>query len=340
MDIRHIISTLESTQYDFLRDHPDLGHHMILLGLGGSYAYGTNNDESDLDIRGIAVNSKRNLLLGMDFEQVTDNDTDTVIYSFDKIIKLLCNCNPNTIELLGLKPEHYFYLSPIGEALLENKTMFLSQAAAKAFGGYAYDQLRRLENKSSPDVSQTKQEEHILKSIQQASEDFKRRYFWDSDSELRFLIDKSARTDCDSEIFVDIHLTHYPLRDFTGMCSEIDSILRGYHKLGSRNKAAISHHKIAKHMMHLVRLFYMCFDILEKGEIHTYRDSEHELLMQIRNGAFLDEQNRPIAAFYELVNKLEKRLDYAKEHTNLPDTVDMERIHDFVISVNSKICSG
>ena len=99
-------------EYDFLRTNENLGENIILLGLGGSHAYGTNNENSDVDIRGIATNSKRNILTGNDFEQVVDEETDTTIYSFDKIIKLLCACNPNTIEILGLKPEHYLLISP------------------------------------------------------------------------------------------------------------------------------------------------------------------------------------------------------------------------------------
>ena len=108
IDIKTII---QESEYDFLRTNENLGNNIILLGLGGSYAYGTNNEDSDIDIRGIATNNKKSILIGNDFEQVVDADTDTTIYSFDKIIKLLCSCNPNTIEILGLRPEHYFYLA-------------------------------------------------------------------------------------------------------------------------------------------------------------------------------------------------------------------------------------
>lgn len=116
MNLDEIKSALKSDSYDFLKNNKNLGTNIILLGLGGSHAYGTNNEHSDLDIRGVATNSKRNILIGQDFEQVVEVDTDTTVYSFDKIVKLLCSCNPNTIEMLGLKPEHYLYLSPAGGA--------------------------------------------------------------------------------------------------------------------------------------------------------------------------------------------------------------------------------
>ncbi len=79
---------------------------------------------------------------------------------------------------------------------------------------------------------------------------------------------------------------HYPLRDYAGMWNEMNNIVKAYSKFGKRNKNAIKRDKLSKHMMHLVRLYLMCFDILENGEINTYRYKEHDFLMDIRNGAY------------------------------------------------------
>ena len=143
MDIRNL---LVKEEYNFIHTNPRLGQNIILLGLGGSYSYGTNNDSSDLDIRGITMNLKSDLLGLTEFEQYVDDKTDTVIYSFNKMIKLLLECNPNTCEILGMRPEHYLHLSEIGQELLDNKRIFLSKRAARSFGGYADAQLRRLQN--------------------------------------------------------------------------------------------------------------------------------------------------------------------------------------------------
>ena len=53
-----IANVLKKKEYDFLRTNEHLGSNIILLGLGGSYAYGTNVAGSDLDIRGVALNTK------------------------------------------------------------------------------------------------------------------------------------------------------------------------------------------------------------------------------------------------------------------------------------------
>lgn len=340
MTLEQIKKELQSSEYAFLKDNEHLGNNIILLGLGGSYAYGTNVETSDLDIRGVAINNKKEVLLGRGFEQVLNEPTDTTIYSFNKIISLLSNCNPNTIEILGLKPEHYLYLSPIGQELLDNKHLFLSKKAVQSFGGYANQQLRRLDNKAARLVGQTQREQHILNSIENARYTFNERYFSYPEDSINLYIDNAIQEGYDTEIFMDINLKHYPLRDYKAMWSEMHNIVKDYSKIGKRNAHAIEHNKLGKHMMHLVRLYLMCFDILEKGEINTYRDKEHDWLMDIRNGKYLDENRQPIPEFFEIVDDLEKRLVYAKENTFLPDKPNYKEIDDFVISVNERIVKG
>ena len=110
MTLDEIKQTLKTDKkYEFLRTNPHLGNNIMVLTVGGSYAYGTNAVSSDLDIRGITCNTEREILLGQDIEQVVSHETDTTIYTFKKMIKLLCNNNPAVIEILGLKPEHYLY---------------------------------------------------------------------------------------------------------------------------------------------------------------------------------------------------------------------------------------
>lgn len=340
MNIEQIKETLRSAEYDFLRTDKNLGNNIIILTLGGSHAYGTDNEDSDLDIRGCALNSKMQILTNENFEQFVNEATDTTIYAFNKLVSLLSSVNPNTIEMLGNKPEHYFYISPIGQELIDNAHLFLSKRAIYSFGGYANQQLRRLENKSNRLVGQAQNEKHIYKTIENASYDFKNRYFTMPDDAIKLYIDKAVQEDYDTEIFMDVNLTHYPLRDYKGMWSDMLNIVKTYGKIGKRNEKAIEHNKLGKHMMHLTRLYLMCLDILEKEKIITYRENEHDLLMDIRNGKYLDSNRQPIAEFYEMVDEYEKKLEYAKQHTNLPDNPNYKAINEFVASVNERVVKG
>lgn len=177
MTIEQIKEMVNGSAYDFLRTNEHLGSKIIFLTLGGSYSYGTNVETSDVDVRGCALNSESDLLGLTSFEQVVNTQTDTTIYAFNKLVSLLLNCNPNTIEMLGCKPEHYFYISDIGREMIANRKMFLSKRAVHSFGGYANQQLRRLENALARDrLSQARREEHILNSMKGAVKSFESRY--------------------------------------------------------------------------------------------------------------------------------------------------------------------
>lgn len=336
MTIEEIKNKVNSSEYDFLRKEP-LKDNIILLGLGGSYAYGTNNENSDLDIRGVATHNSEDILTRKGFEQVVNEATDTTIYSLEKIVNLLSNCNPNTIEILGLEPWQYLYTSYIGQELIKNKDMFLSKRAVHSFGGYATAQLRRLSNKAVRTVEQEQREKHILASIENARYSYPDKYFNYPEDSIKLYIDKAVQEDYDTEIFMDINLKHYPLRDYKSMWSEMQNIVKDYSKIGKRNSHAIEHGKLGKHMMHLIRLYLMCFDILEDGKIITYRKKDHDFLMDIRNGKYLDDDKQPTKEFYEIVDEMENKLEYLKEHSPLPDNPDYKRINEFLYNANLQV---
>ena len=331
---------VDNKKYEFLKTNEHLGDNIILLGYGGSISYGTNIATSDTDIRGIAINSADEILLGTDFEQVVDVNTDTTIYSFNKMINLLSNSNPNTIEILGLKPEHYLKITDIGQKLLDMKEIFLSKIVVHSFGGYAYSQLRKLDNKSARALNQTEKEHHILNSILNAEYSFADRYN-DYDIDMfKLYIDKATNNDLDNEIYIDFNLKHYPLRDYLGMWNELKTVIRDYDKLSKRNKNAIEHNKLTKHAMHLVRLYMMAIDILDKHEIITYRENEHDLLMSIRNNKdfeWIDENHQPTEKFNRLVDDYQRKMEDSAKKTTLPDKPDYNKINELKKAVNKKI---
>jgi hypothetical protein len=112
------------------------------------------------------------------------------------------------------------------------------------------------------------------------------------------------------------------------------NVLGTYGKLASRNKKKDAAH-LNKHAMHLIRLYLMCLDILEKEKVVTYRE-ERDFLLEIRNGKYMNEDGTYRSEFFDMVNDLEKRLQYAKENTSLPKTPNHRRIEEFVMDVNMK----
>lgn len=328
---------LNGTEYGFIRTNEHLGKHVILLGLAGSYSYGTNIETSDIDVRGITLNQKSDLIGLTRFEQYVDENTDTVIFAFNKLVTLLLSCNPNTIELLGLNPEHYLYLNDIGQLLLDNKKLFLSRRAFQSFGGYADAQLRRLQNALARDTfPQGEKEQHIFNSVKNTMHSFNTSYKNFESGSIEIFIDEAVNPELETEIFVNANLSHYPLRDYSSMWNTMANVVRDYEKIGKRNKKKDDLH-LNKHAMHLVRLFMMALDILEKGEINTYREKEHDLLMDIRFGKYQKEDGTFHDSFYEMVSDYEKRLHYAAENTDLPEEPDMKRVQDLVMTINERV---
>ena len=324
------ISLFQRPEYYFLKENVHLNKNIFLLGYGGSLAYGTNLPSSDIDIRGIAYNSKKEILRGTDFEQVVDVNTDTTIYSFRKMMKLLAENNPNTVEILGLRPCDYLYMDSTGQELVKNAHMFLSKRCMYTFGGYANAQLRRLQQRSMHHLEQAQRENHIKKSIEHASQVFRTEVARYDDEQLSLYIDVSDKPAYDTEMFVDINLQHYPLRDLNVLYQDVSAIIRDYDKIGKRNRNALTHNKCAKHSGHLVRLLYTCIDILKHEEIRTYRADEHDLLMDIRNGKYLNENDEPSKEFFDIVDELSAKMDEAFKFTKLPDEPDYDKINHFI----------
>lgn len=337
MDFKKLMNTEE---YGFLHDNPRLGERIILLGVTGSYGYGTNREGSDVDFRGITLDLPSDLIGFTEFEQFEDRVTDTVIYSFNKIIKLLISCNPNTIEILGIDEDEYIIKNEIGQELLDNKDMFLSKRAAASFGHYADAQLRRLQNAIARDsMSQTEREEHIIRSVQHALDDYNRRQTLGGMGQTRIYIDDAVTEGLEKEIFIDGEMKHLPIRAYNDMMNTMNTVIREYDKIGKRNKKKDDNH-LNKHAMHLVRLFMMGTDILKNQIIRTRRpDDELVLLSAIRDGEYMKD-GKPTDEFYSIVSKYEKEYEEAERISTLPDNPDMDRVEKFVERINRRIVMG
>lgn len=329
LNLVKIKNVIEQQEYKNLTEkvERDFGK-IVLLGLGGSHAYGLNTETSDLDLRGIIASPINNLLGFGEFEQYIDKETDTVLYEFNKIIKLLCSCNPNTIEILGLKKEHQIIFYPVGEELLRNKTMFLSQRATGAFKGYSLAQLHRLENALCRDVYTEEQAlKHKKNALERALLSFKNRY--------EHFEQGSIIVHADGKLSIDCNVSKFPVREFSGMLSELREIEKNYDKVNTRNCKKDNEH-LSKHICHIFRLLFMYIDIATKKEIITYREKEHDFLMQTKQGLFVNEDGTLKKEFYDKLNEVEKEVEYATKHIILPKEPDMKEIEDFVIECNRK----
>ena len=340
-----IIKEILKPEYNFLREETKIANKMCLLTLGGSYAYGTNKNDgsSDIDLRGIAVNTK-DIILGItpDWETFVETNTDTVIYSIKKIVKLLMSCNPNTCEILGTRDEDVLFINKIGQMLRDNKSIFLSKRALGSFRGYANQQFSRMYNFHSKNhQDQNLKEEAMLRSCENKMIHFNGTYKNYKDGMMELYLADSNLEDIDKEVVIDIsNIKKYPLRELHSLLNDFNSVLTDYKKFTVNHRGRKSTaEKLAKHQMHLFRLYFMLLDILEKQDIVTYREKEHDFLMDVRNGCFINGDKISDDLIIKR-NELEEQVKYAIKHTELPDNPDTDKINELMIEIHKEVLNN
>lgn len=131
--------------------------NLIFKAMVGSHLYGTETPNSDKDYVGIFIPDKEYVLGLSKVEQIelrtnssssghrnTKNDTDTVLYSLPKFIKLAADNNPNLVELFFVDDKHKIFCNTYGDRLLEAYPFFISKKTKHRFLGYAHSQRQKL----------------------------------------------------------------------------------------------------------------------------------------------------------------------------------------------------
>ncbi len=315
----NILEKINSKEYDFLRYNKDL-QNISYLVLSGSHGYGTNNENSDIDLRG-ALRENEKYFYGLNtFEQFEDLESDTVIYSLKKFVQLSMQCNPNTIELLGVDDDSIVQMDNVGKYMRDNQDMFLSKKAIKSFGNYSNAQLRRLQNALCHDsLQEADRLKHLKNSLEGQMDHINRNYKSFGENALKIYVDETK-----NELCFDVDLKKYPIGDFVSIYSELSNTLKTYNKLNHRNNKKDDAH-LYKHAMHLIRLLITGTDILNGKGIITKRKDEHKLLMDIRNGLYTFDE------IFKITDDMNRLFEESAKTTKLPDDVDYTKIEDFLI---------
>ena len=318
---------LKRPEYAWVNDYRD---RLCFITLGGSWGYGTNVEGSDIDVRGVMLPTVDELIGLKHFEQRMDAETDTTLYEFNKFIKLVCNTNPNVVEMLGAN--QYIIFNDIGEELIGMAKDFVSKKCLYSFAGYANSQLRRVENAfTHGEVTNEMRAKRTAEVIDVTKVKLADRTPMFKEDEV------NVRVDGDKLLW-SINCVDRTTDEIKDALNTLTDIQRDFTKAGQRNNKP-TEAKLNKHIMHLVRLYHMCFDILEKGEINTYRAADRDFLLEIRAGKFVKD-NQLTQEFRDYLNYLEDRLQKAKELNVVPDKVDYDKINKFVVKTNSKVVTG
>lgn len=142
---------------DILKENPDLSDWCILLMYRGSIAHGMyipKNDPNSIDDKDIMAVCVPPIDYYFGLKQygshgtreIKQDEWDIVIYEAKKMISLLLKGNPNVLMALWLENKHYIAISKAGQYLIDNRDLFVGKHVYRSFTGYAYAQLKRMEN--------------------------------------------------------------------------------------------------------------------------------------------------------------------------------------------------
>lgn len=257
----------------------------IFLTQSGSHAYGLATPESDVDLRGVAIPPREYFLgFAQRFEQAEATDPDLVIYDIRKFFQLAAACNPSIVELLWTAAEDHLVVTPLGQRLLEYRSLFLSRRAKHTFSGYAVAQLKRINTHRrwlvTPPTHKPTRAEFGLPETSLLSADIL--------GAIEAIEQKAAQ---------DLSTIPAHVMDLYRRERAYQNIFREWRqyehwKVHRNPKRAVLEAKMGfdgKHAAHLVRLMRMCREILETGAVVVKRPDREELLA-IRNGAWSYEQ--------------------------------------------------
>ena len=337
---------------------------VLRLVRGGSHAYGTATEDSDLDLRGLAIPPKEYVVgCFRRFQQTEIKEPaarrETVIYDLVKYAQLAADANPNLLEILFCDDRDVLFTSALLQPLVAARELFLSRKCKHTYCGYAVSQLKRIRAHrrwllSPPSRKPSRRDFGLpetslisvdqLKAISAAIRkeidsweldlsdlDDARRIYLLSQVERLLTARQAPAPEVAAERLLGIGGEIVAVLDaerrYTSALREYQQYEEWRH---SRNPAraalAAKHGYDTKHAMHLVRLMRTARELLTQGKLLIRRPDAEELL-EIRRGAWTYDQLETWAQSEDVA------LDEAMKSSPLSVNPDRSAIDRIIISI-------
>jgi hypothetical protein len=291
--------------------------HLVVLALMGSHSHGTylppeeKDAVDDIDFMEFVV-PPLEYHLGLprwEHWRLQVDELDVVLYSLQKAVGLLLKSNPNIVGVLWLREDEYLHRHPTFELLRSRREIFSSQAAADAFAGYSFGQLKRME---AFDLARMDEYETLTGEIR-------------SRGPLSEVLEADGAKL--SHIAAHWDLGIDTLKRFRKLHH---SHFSGY--MGEKRKAMVRKYQYdVKNAAHLIRLLRMGTEFLETGRLQVFRDADAEELKSIKRGEWTLEQVK------EEAERLFAGVEGARARSPLPAEPDREAANELLIDIHRRI---
>lgn len=117
--------------------------NLIFQCIVGSQAYGTAIATSDIDCKGVYVQSLKDILLLNKYKPQVEIGKDICFYEVRRFLELLQTANPTVLELLYMPEECIQYKSRKFDLITKHRDKFLTKKCRASFAGYAIQQIKK-----------------------------------------------------------------------------------------------------------------------------------------------------------------------------------------------------
>lgn len=341
---------------------------IILLDcISGSRAYGLQTPQSDTDLKGVFVLSKKQYYGLEYFEQVNNATNDEVYYELKRFVELLAKNNPNILELLNTPEDCIRFKHPLMDRL--KPEYFLSKLCRQSFAGYAQSQIKKAKGLKKKIVNPVDKER---KSILDFCYVIHRQQSVSLSAWLK--IEGLRQEDCGlvnvahmREVYTLFHNSQVSSGYLKGICSglnandiSVSSVEKGIEPLAimsfnkdgystyckdyreywewveNRNdvryESTLEHGKNydAKNMMHTFRLLNMAEEIAREGKVNVRRH-DRDFLLSIRSGKFGYE------SLVSMANDKLLLIDELYEKCDLPEVPNINFIEGLLVELREGV---
>lgn len=321
----------------------------------GSHLYGTNTEESDLDLKGIYLPTSREIVLGTykptisttrpkrKFERNTKDDVDIEVFSLDRYLQLLSQGQTVALDAF-FSPEFqssFVRSDPAGRFIGEivankdrllhkNISSFLGyakmQAARYGIKGSRMDALKRAVDLLSQFHPHSKLSEHA-EAIAQLRTDNLAVVSLENTPIIDIVLIKCP----DGAMLPHLEVANRKVAYTAKVKHALDIYRKVYDEYGSRaHKANLAGGRDYKALSHAVRVNSQAKELLLTGNI-IFPRPDRQILLDIKT------QKMPYEQIAELIEQGLVDVVEAQKKSTLRDASDQEWIDNFVYDVYSEI---
>ena len=338
---------------------------IIFKAIVGSQSYGTNTPESDIDLKGVYMQSTDDLVT-FNYKQQIEVSKDETYYEVRRFLELLQTANPTVLELL-FSPEDCILEDSAEFNLIRSfRHMFLTKKCLNSFSGYAFQQIQKAKGldkkinwedkrvvrknpidfiyiyKNDVAVKLTKwlddncllQENCGLSNLEHFRDCYNLYYDFSTDNIFNF---KGITTDNSNSVKLssipkDIAsegVIFYNKDGYSMHCKDYNEYQEWLTKRNIQRYVDVKNHdqKIdGKNMLHCIRLIETAEEIATLGTINVRRPNK-DYLLSIRRGEVNLE---------ELINYADTKLKTLPElfkNSALPDDCDPKFVNDLLLKI-------